>query len=363
MAERQTRAAWIFLLGVLCFVAGIYAAPWVLNLEPQGQPVVIVEPAQETSTPRPPPPPHPDEEIFIDLYERLSPKVVNISATQITGSVRPAWTAAERFFYGPFVDTRRLRQSRGSGFLISEDGEIVTNHHVVEGATQIKVALADGRVLAADLVGSDARTDLALLRTKEPPGVEQRVLAIGNPFGLGHSLTTGVLSYKGRSLSDTQDLVGFLQTDMPINPGNSGGPVFDLHGRVVGVNTFIRKDAQGISFAIPVEVVRTVIPALRRFGHFVRGVMGVTFAYPPDPPGVVLAEVLEGFPARQAGLRSGDRILEVNGERVDSYNEIRRLLALTPIGESVSLRVLRGTKEMQFQVPLVPAPQALEGPR
>ena len=381
MRVSRNSGHWIVLLAVISFLAGLYTAILLIDGQSSPKPLVVLpsatpgsdhlsalrEEGQAANVPTPAPIiALPD---YTKLYTELSPSVVSISATRISGAMRPPRNLSPWFLYGPLVESPRVMQLGGSGFVLSEDGAIVTNQHVIEDATSIKVALADGRVLPATVVGADKETDLALLQTTEPLGVPavtlgnsdevlvgQQVLAIGNPFGLGHSMTTGVVSYKGRSLSDTQGLVEFLQTDMPINQGNSGGPVFDLQGRVIGVNTAIHGDAQGISFAVPVDVLQTVVPALRTQGFFARGVIGVVFGVPDLIEGQLLADVIPGLPAQAAGILPGDRVLSVGDRDVKNSVDLRRRLSLTPIGQSVTLRIRRGDEDLTFDVAPVPLP-------
>jgi S1-C subfamily serine protease len=377
MAQTSTQTAWVGLAAVLAFLAGIYAAPLVypgLGQAPRppsptpAPGALLPTPANATPAPQPKPRPRPEPSIT-ELYETLHRSVVNIATVTVTGTVRPAWTLMERFVYGPFINTRETHRSSGSGFVLDAAGEIVTNHHVIEHADEIKVMLADGRVLPAVVIGSDPRTDLALLRTAEAidmPEVSlgdadtlrvgQPLLAIGNPFGLGHSLTTGVLSYKGRAMPDTNVLASFLQTDMPINPGNSGGPVFDLEGRLIGVNHAIVEEGQGISFAIPVDVVRTVIPALREYGRFEPGLIGVRVATAEGGLGAMVEGVFPGFPADRAGLRAGDQVIAVNDQPCSGARQLLRSIALTPLGQSVTLRILRDGEELSLSTEVIPPP-------
>jgi len=244
-------------------------------------------------------------------------------------------------FRGEQGPQQRPRRNMGSGFIVSEDGFIVTNHHVVEGATSVIVRLLDRREFDAEVVGSDARSDLALLKIDaedlmavpvaddDDVAVGEWVLAIGSPFGLDFSVTAGIVSAKGRSLPTEagENYVPFLQTDVAINPGNSGGPLFNLEGQVIGVNSqiFTRSGGSiGLSFAIPAAVVRNVIEQLRESGEVVRGWLGVSIqdvdkdlaeSFGLDRPrGALIAQVGVGSPAEKSGLESGDIILEFAGQ-------------------------------------------------
>ena len=269
------------------------------------------------------------------------------------------------------------RGGSGSGFIISEDGYIVTNHHVVDGADRVIVRLSDRREYDADVIGTDQRSDLALLRVDGDDlpylklgkstdlKVGQWVLAIGSPFGLDYSVTAGIVSAKGRSLPTErgENYVPFIQTDVAINPGNSGGPLFNLDGEVVGVNSqiFTRSGGSiGLSFAIPSKVVTNIIEQLRENGQVVRGWLGVsiqnidrTLAESFDldrPRGALVAQVGEGSPAERAGIQSGDIIVEVDEESIEVSADLPHVIGLMSPGSTVSLTLIRDGDEERLPV-------------
>ncbi|MEN9423147.1 MAG: hypothetical protein RL122_530 [Pseudomonadota bacterium] len=340
---------------------------------------------------------------FTELVKRNSPAVVNISTKQ---SISPREMLLESL-QSPETDEvfdalmRRFLErdgagnsgqpfdfdskSRGSGFIYSDDGYIVTNHHVVLGATGIKVALNDGRELPAQLIGSDERTDVAVLKViandlpvlkmgeSDKLEVGEWVLAIGSPFGFDHSATAGIVSAKGRSLPD-ENYVPFIQTDVAINPGNSGGPLFNLAGEVVGINSQIYSRSggfMGVSFAIPIDVAQGVIEQLKRKGSVSRGWLGV-YVQAIDtklaqsfnmakPEGALVAEVMPDGPA--AGmLNQGDVILRFDDKPVENSAALPLLVGSTAIGKTVELAVLRAGKYKAVSLTLteLPSPNARE---
>ncbi|MHB8877906.1 MAG: trypsin-like peptidase domain-containing protein [Myxococcaceae bacterium] len=271
-------------------------------------------------------------------------------------------------------------RSLGSGFIISPDGYVVTNSHVVEKAQQIQVKLADGRELLATLVGSDPSTDLALLKISESGAaalpftflgdsdklqVGDWVLAIGNPFGLDHSVSHGMISAKERVIG-----VGlfddFIQTDASINPGNSGGPLFNTRGEVIGVNTAKLSQGQGIGFAVPINMVKDLLPNLRVNGRLARGWLGVNVrehsASDASHRGAVVMDVFKGSPAATAGLKPGDRLTAVNGRPIETYLQLLRRIALLAPGSEARIAVLRGGTSREVTVRLVerPSPEGLQ---
>lgn len=272
-------------------------------------------------------------------------------------------------------------RSTGSGFVLTPDGLVVTNNHVVATARQIVVRLANGREFPAEVVGRDASTDVALLRLKgvgdEPlPAVYlgdsdrldvgDWVVAIGNPFGLDHSVSHGLISAKERVLGvDVFD--DFIQTDALINPGNSGGPLFNMRGEVVGVNTAIIKQGQGIGFAVPINLVKDLLPNLRENGRLERGWLGVSIDDGHDWSGgtlgtLVVRDVYRKSPAAEAGIRTGDRIVAVNGKPIDSYLQLLRKVALLAPGTQTRLTLLRGGESQEVMVKLArrPAPETMQ---
>lgn len=320
------------------------------------------------------------------LVKDLSPSVVNISTTSVTKrggrsfespfSGREGDPFDEFFekFFDNSPDREFKRQGLGSGFIFSEDGYIITNNHVVERATDIKVILQNGDSYAAKIIGTDPKSDLALLKIKPKtklPAVKfgnsdnleigDWVLAIGNPFGLGHTVTSGIISAKGRSLGfGSYD--DFVQTDAAINPGNSGGPLFNFQGEVVGVNTAIIARGQGIGFAIPINMAKNVVSQLRDGGKVVRGWIGVYVQQISpeiaqslnlkDDNGALVADITSGGPAEKAGLKRGDIIIELNGNKINEMPELPKLVASYAPGTKTKLKVLRGGKEKVLNIKL-----------
>ena len=325
---------------------------------------------------------------FADLVERVSPAVVSIQVErevqrpQIPSQLERFFEfneergGEEEFFGGEEPEAERA-QAEGSGFFIDAAGHIVTNNHVIADADTVRVALPDGRELPAEVIGSDPLTDLAVLKVAPPKGqphvdfaddvklrVGDWVVAVGNPFGLGGTVTSGIVSAIGGQNRENQYL-DFIQIDAPINRGNSGGPTFDLKGRVVGVNTAIfspNGGSVGIGFAIPARVAKSTIAQLIKNGSVTRGWLGIQLqevtteiaaALGLDADkGVLVAEVLEGTPAFKSGLKDGDVILGIDGVDVVDANDLsRRVAALAP-GEKIDVRVSRESKLRNIKVTL-----------
>ncbi|NPA48755.1 MAG: DegQ family serine endoprotease [Thermodesulfobacteria bacterium] len=289
----------------------------------------------------------------------------------------------ERFFGHRFP--RKFRQmGAGSGFIISKDGYILTNNHVVANADKVKVKLADGREFEAKIVGTDPASDVAVLKIDAqnlsvlPLGdsdkiqVGEWVLAIGNPFGLTQTVTVGVISAKGRSGVGITDYEDFIQTDAAINPGNSGGPLVNLRGEAIGMNTaiFTRSGGyMGIGFAIPINMVKIITEQLIKTGKVTRGWLGVVIQELNEdlaksfglerPEGALVTEVAEGSPAAKAGLKPGDIIVEYNGKPVKNVAELRTMVALTPPGTKVKMVVIRKGKRKVLEVTIGTQPQSL----
>jgi serine protease Do len=278
-------------------------------------------------------------------------------------------------FFGEMPKSFKTR-SLGSGFIIEPTGLVVTNNHVVEGAEKIKVILVGGKEYQATIKGRDPKTDIALIQIVNPPAdlpfiklgdsnalqVGDWVLAVGNPFGLGHTVTQGIISAKGRVIG-AGPYDNFLQTDASINPGNSGGPLLNLKGEVVGINTAILATGQGIGFATPSNIAKSIIPQLREKGKVVRGMIGVqvqnitpelakSFGM-AEPKGALVAEVNPGSPAEKAEIRRGDIIIEFNGHPINEMNELPRLVAETAPGAKATLKVLRDGKEKTLHLSIV----------
>jgi serine protease Do len=308
---------------------------------------------------------------FVDLVKTASPAVVYISTTQLVpGQV--VWTP-----WGPEREAEE-ENALGTGFIIEDDGYILTNNHVVAHASDVEVQLDDGRTFKARIIGTDPLTDLGLLKIdasdklptlslgdSDALQVGEWVVAIGNPLGLQKTVTAGIVSAKGRA---NQDISGggpayqdFIQTDAAINPGNSGGPLINMTGQVVGVNSAVDQGAQGIGFAIPINMARQVVPLLKRDGHVTRAALGVGIA-PVTPAvekqfgldtlaGALVANVLTGGPADQAGIRSGDVITSVDGKDVDSTS-LPLLVSLAGVGHVAQVTVNRAGKVQTVAVTL-----------
>ena len=319
----------------------------------------------------------------VETVAQAGPAVVNIRTEQIVqrrGS--PGFGFGDSFFeefFRQFSPSRSYRtQALGSGAVIDSRGYLVTNAHVVEKASKIFVAFANERLeREASLVGIDPSTDLAVIKvtTDKPlPSISfadyddlllgETVIAIGNPLGLENSVTTGVVSAPQRRLPDGDGGVGvFIQTDALINPGNSGGPLLDINGRLIGINTAIARQAQGIGFAIPVQVVRRVVDDLIAHGRvrpvyagILAGDINRALANSRGAGGALVTEIEPGSPATDAGIRLADVILEVDGIQVDSATEYFSLLRTFPPGSKVVLTLLRGVDELQTKIRLVELP-------
>jgi serine protease Do len=256
-------------------------------------------------------------------------------------------------------------QALGSGFIVSSEGHILTNYHVVADTSTIQVQLNDGQVVSAQVIGTDPDTDIAVLKidatnlkplplgNSDDVKVGESVFAVGNPFGLQGTVTHGIISAKSRVVDDTT--LEYLQTDAPINEGNSGGPLVDLRGEVIGINTRIASQAQGLSFAIPSNVARRTFEAIREHGSVVHSYLGVKLDGVPaqyaaqfgvDPAKVALVvQVYSGSPAEQAGLRAGDIIMKFNGQDFNGKGDLRDRLIRTPVGATITLGVVHPDRQ------------------
>jgi len=313
---------------------------------------------------------------FTELYEKQGPAVVSIDVTQRArrGQQMPELSEDDPFYdffrrFGPIPRRGTPRdqeaQSTGSGFIVGADGYIVTNAHVVDGADEVKVRLSDRREFVAKVVGTDKRTDVALLRieAKDLPKVTvgdpdklkvgEWVVAIGKPFGLENTMTAGIVSAKGRDLPQ-ENLVPFIQTDVAINPGNSGGPLFNLKGEVVGINSMIYSRTggyMGLAFAIPIDVAMNTVNQLKDKGRVTRGRIGVTIQEVSkeaaeafglkSPTGALVNSVEKGGPAEKGGVEAGDIILKADGRDVKSSNDLPRIITALRPGQQVKLVVWR----------------------
>ncbi len=329
---------------------------------------------------------------FAPIVKRSAPAVVNVYATQMRRETRSPFAGDplfERFFGQPFgMPRERARSSLGSGVIVTEDGVIVTNHHVIRNATKVRVVTADGREYRAEILLRDEKTDLAVLKISDGdedfPVLEfadsdelevgDLVLAIGNPFGVGQTVTSGIVSAVARTDIGVSDLSFFIQTDAAINPGNSGGALVDLRGEVVGINSaiFSRTGGSiGLGFAIPSNMVRSVVAqALAGSSEVERPWIGATFQrVTPDiarslglsrPRGALVTRVEPRSPASRAGLKVGDLVVAVANREVQSPAALEYRLALFEIGRRVRLSVLRRGEEIRLRVRLERPPETVE---
>lgn len=345
------------------------------------------------------------------LVKQVEPSVVNIStAKEVTTAQRGVPLPEEFFrrFFGddfPFQFPQQPQQgepqtrrstSLGSGFVVSSDGYIVTNNHVIEGADEITVTMNDEREFKAKLIGRDKALDLALLKIEvagltplrlgdsDAVDVGQWVFAVGNPFGLSGTVTVGVISAKDREIGQSP-YDSFLQTDASINPGNSGGPLLNLNGEVIGINTAIVASGQGLGFAIPINILSSSLTQLKEKGKISRGWLGVALqkltpelaqssGLPKDAKGVLVTSVEPGQPAEKGGVRAGDVIVTFNGQEIGKYHDIFKMVARTAPGATVNMEVMRAGGRKLLRVTLgerpdeqtadgaAPAPKAPEEP-
>ena len=323
-----------------------------------------------------------DGKIWVRLAKELTPSVVNISTTQVVkgrGRLRSPLGEDDpfnEFFKRFFGDTPRQFKSTslGSGFIINRDGYILTNNHVVENATEISVKLSDAREFKAKVIGRDPKTDIALIKIEAsnlpmvPFGdsdkleVGEPVMAIGNPFGLNQTVTTGIVSAKGRFIGEGP-YDNFIQTDASINRGNSGGPLLNVNGEAVGINTAIFSPTGGsigIGFAIPIDMAKEVLPQLKERGSVTRGWLGVsiqqitpelakTFGL-KQANGALVSDVMDASPAEKAGVKQGDVIVEFNGKKIKSSSELPHIVGGTSVGKEVIMKIMRDGEELALQV-------------
>jgi serine protease Do len=325
---------------------------------------------------------------FVNLAKKIKPIVVNISTTQMSearggqqefsspfGEEDPFNDFWRRFFGGPLPRGPQRQRSLGSGFIIDSDGSILTNNHVVENASKIVVKLSDDQEYEAKVIGRDPKTDIAVIKVNaktplttanfgdsDTLEVGEWVVAIGNPFGLDSTVTSGIVSAKGRHIGQGP-YDNFIQTDASINPGNSGGPLLNLRGEVVGINTaiFSRTGGNiGIGFAIPINLVKELLPQLRGKGKVVRGYLGVLIQkVTPEiaeslgmekSQGALVANISKDGPAEKAGVKVGDVIVEFDGKEVKDSGDLPIIVARTPVDKKVRMKVLRDKKETVLNV-------------
>lgn len=335
---------------------------------------------------------------FSEISEKVKPSVVSVVAvTKIKVPFRsfspfddPFFDDLRRFF-GPdlfphFPESPREREYRqrgvGSGVIVAETGYILTNNHVVKNAEEIKVILSDGRKFEAEIKGRDPKTDLAVIKIKaknlpaatlgdsDEVKVGEWVLAIGNPFGLQHTVTAGIVSATGRANIGIAQYEDFIQTDAAINPGNSGGPLVNLDGEVIGINTAIFSQSggyMGVGFAIPVNMARQVMDQLIEYGKVTRGWLGVTIQNLDkdmaasfglkEEKGILVGDVIKRSPAEKAGIKRGDIILQFNNKEVESVTELQQMVAGTKVGSKVPVKIYRENKEMTLKVKIGEMPE------
>ena len=329
---------------------------------------------------------------FAPVVKAVLPAVVNISSTKvIRTSELPQDNPFGDLFPGFRMPDRPMRQQgEGSGVIVSADGYIVTNNHVVDGATELTVSMADKREMKARVIGTDAKTDIALIKVdaRDLPhvvlGDSSKVevgdiaLAMGNPFGLGQTVTMGIISATGRGGLGIEDYEDFIQTDASINPGNSGGALVNTRGELIGINTAILSRSggnQGVGFAVPVDLVRHIMTQLKENGAVTRARLGVYFQELTPKlasalgvqaaKGAVVTEIVPDGPASKSGLRKDDVITALNGQAIDGRSLRNAVGSMTP-GSTINLKVLRGSSERNFSITLDRMPddtQRADSPR
>ena len=323
---------------------------------------------------------------FAPTVQRTAPAVVNVYAAKVVENRNPLMEdpVFRRFFGGPGLPRERVQRSLGSGVIVDASGFVVTNNHVIEGATEVKIALTDRREFEADIVLKDPRTDLAVLRIKhretfpfidfansDELQIGDLVLAIGNPFAVGQTVTHGIVSALARTQVGITDYQFFIQTDAAINPGNSGGALVDMSGKLAGINTAIYSrsgGSQGIGFAIPSNMVRVVVASAKAGGSTVkRPWLGARMqAVSPDiaetfnlkrPAGALVTTVTAGSPAARAGMKTGDLVAAIDGQTIEDPETFGFRFATKALGGVAQVGVLRDGKDVRMNVPLEAAPE------
>ncbi|MEB3337264.1 MAG: HhoA/HhoB/HtrA family serine endopeptidase [Leptolyngbyaceae bacterium] len=342
-------------------------------------------------------PANPGANLAVNVVEQVGPAVVRIDSSRtVTNPVPQAFNDPlfREFFglEGPVPPEKQIVRGVGSGFIINADGQILTNAHVVAGADTVTVTLKDGRTFQGKVLGQDPVTDIAVVKipsqnlptvtlgTADPLKPGEWVIAIGNPIGLDNTVTSGILSGTGRSLSDSR--VDFLQTDAAINPGNSGGPLLNAQGRVIGVNTAMIQGAQGISFAIPINTAKRIADQLITSGKVEHSYLGVEMVtLTPEvkriinsspnsnlqvqaDQGVLIAQVLPNSPAASAGLQPGDIVQRVKGQAVTEAREVQQLVDSSPVGSTLPIELRRQgqTLTLNVQTEALPVPKGRPNP-
>ncbi|HCZ47622.1 MAG TPA: hypothetical protein DCZ11_01295 [Gammaproteobacteria bacterium] len=378
-ASKHARHRYLLQAAVVGLVAGV--AITLLWPSPPAPPQL---PISGGVTPPLPAPAGPTANSFAPAVEAAAPAVVNIYSTKVvTRAFNPLLDEPlfQRFFGRAPIPRQRLESSLGSGVLLGKDGYIATNHHVIADASEIEVALRDGRSAKAALVGSDPITDLALLRIDLPnlPSIAQGddrqvrigdlVLAIGNPFGVGQTVTLGVVGAIGREAPGISAVGDFIQTDAAINPGNSGGALVNAAGELIGINTAIYSrsgGSEGIGFAVPVSVVRGITAQLREYGEVPRGWLGLELQeLTPElattlglqaSSGALVSGVYRGSPASKAGVRPGDLLLTIDGQAIKRARDALAALAVLPREHEVALTLQRGRRRIETRATTIRQP-------
>ena len=324
---------------------------------------------------------------FSEIVSAVSPAVVNISTTKVfKRDTEPLFEDPFFDFFKPFHDLRMPKkwkeQSLGSGVIVSSDGYIITNNHVVEKSDEIKVTLLDKRMFKGRIVGADPKTDIAIVKIdaanlptipwgdSEKLQVGEFVLAIGNPYGLSHTVTMGIISAVGRANVGIADYEDFIQTDAAINPGNSGGPLVNIKGELIGINTAIFSKTggyQGIGFAVPTNMVRPLMSQLIQKGKIIRGWLGVTIQeMTPEiaqkfglekSRGALVSDVTKGSPAEKAGILRGDIVIEFNRKEVKDVASLRNMVSQSKVGSDVLIKILRSGKEYTVRLVVAELPR------
>lgn len=375
LKDRRFSAKILAVVAVMFFLGGfVVSSGWNPARLASSPDVALAAQADTEQTPAAPASP------FTALAARLMPSVVNVKVNKIEKAGFPDFQGQDQpfgdFFKHFFGDRQGMGnvpvQGAGSGVIISADGYILTNNHVVDGAREVTVTLADKQEHKARIIGRDAKTDLALLKIdagrnlpaaglgdSDQLKVGDWVMAIGNPFGLSETVTSGIVSAKGRVIG-AGPYDDFIQTDASINPGNSGGPLFNMKGEVIGINTAIIPNAQGIGFAIPVNTAKPLIPQLETKGEVTRGYLGVSIqSVTPDlasamklgdVKGALVADVVAGGPADQAGIRRGDVIVAFGGKDVKDSHDLSVMVAAAPVGKDTDVSVMRDGSEQRINV-------------
>ncbi|MDR7435622.1 MAG: trypsin-like peptidase domain-containing protein [Armatimonadota bacterium] len=355
----------LLLVGIIGGILGGVVLPYYLQIRPAVAPAA--PPGTSPAAPQVTRVIETEESAIIKAVEKVRPAVVNVNTLTVTPDI-----------FGQLFP----QEGAGSGVIVRPDGYILTNNHVVQNARRITVTLLSGKTLQGRIVGADPFSDLAVIKvdTREPlPAAElgtssglrvgQLAIAIGNPFGLGSTVTVGVVSALNRNIQLPNLVVeNLIQTDAAINPGNSGGALVDSKGRVIGINTAIIREAQGIGFAIPIDTAKAIMQQLISRGRVARPFVGVEWGGDVDPSiaqayglpvdhGVVVRGVVPGSPAEKARIQPGDIIVAINGERVDSWNDFVRIIMNRRVGETVQITIVRGSQRLTVRVTLAERPR------